>query len=177
MAEGKAQGGRQFSEQELQDLVASADSGARAPRNRLVAGLIAGLALAWSLFQIWIAEPQFWFAADIPFLKIIGSEQTRPMHLAFALALAFLTYPALKTSPRDRIPLYDWALAIIGAGCALYIFWFSRELASTARSGLPTQNQIIVGAIGIVVHHEKRGVHPVGIKERRIFNIQTGSFP
>ena len=151
MAEGKAQGGRQFSEQELQDLVASADSGARAPRNRLVAGLIAGLALAWSLFQIWIAEPQFWFAADIPFLKIIGSEQTRPMHLAFALALAFLTYPALKTSPRDRIPLYDWALAIIGAGCALYIFWFSRELASTARSGLPTQNQIIVGAIGIVV--------------------------
>jgi len=151
MAEVKPEGGRAFSDKELQDLVTSTDSGARAPRNRMVAGLIAGLALAWSLFQIWIAEPQFWFAGDIPFLKILGSDQTRPMHLAFALTLAFLTYPALKTAPRDRIPLYDWALAIIGAGCALYIFWFSRELATTARSGLPTQSQIWVGAVGIVV--------------------------
>ncbi|MFN4098249.1 MAG: TRAP transporter permease [Pararhodobacter sp.] len=151
MAEVRPEGGRAFSDQELQDLVASTDSGARAPRNRIVAGLIAGLALAWSLFQIWIAEPQFWFAGDIPFVRILGSDQTRPMHLAFALALAFLSYPALKNSPRDRIPLYDWALAIIGAGCALYIFWFSRELATTARSGLPTQFQIYVGAVGIVV--------------------------
>mgnify|MGYP002621410367 CR=1 FL=1 len=151
MAEGKPESTRTFTEQELQDLVASTDSGARSPQNRMVAGLIAGLALAWSLFQIWIAEPQYWFASDLPFVRIIGSDQTRPMHLAFALALAFLTYPALKTSPRDRVPLYDWALAIIGAGCALYIFWFSRELAATARSGLPTQSQIYIGAVGILV--------------------------
>lgn len=141
---------RGFSEAELQDLVAQSDSGARSPRNRAVALLIAGLALFWSLFQVWIAEPQFWFG-QLPFVKILGSEQTRPMHLALALALAFLCYPAAKTSPRDRIPLYDWVLAVVGAGCALYIFWFSRDLATTARSGLPTQTQIWVGAIGILV--------------------------
>jgi TRAP transporter 4TM/12TM fusion protein len=142
---------RKFSDEELQDLVASADSGGRIPKNRMVAGLVAGLALFWSIFQIWIAEPQFWFGASLPFLKILGSEQTRPMHLALALILAFLAYPAFKRSPRDYVPLYDWALALIAAGCTLYVFWFSRELANTARSGLPTQTQIIVGAIGILV--------------------------
>jgi TRAP transporter 4TM/12TM fusion protein len=115
-----------------------------------VALLIAGLALFWSLFQVWIAEPQFWFG-QLPFIKILGSEQTRPMHLALALALAFLAYPAAKTAPRDRIPVYDWVLAALGAGCALYVFWFSRELSTTARSGLPTQTQIWVGALGILI--------------------------
>lgn len=142
--------GRAFSEDELQDLVAQADSGARNPRNRGVALLIAGLALFWALFQVWIAEPQFWFG-QLPFVKILGSDQTRPMHLALALALAFLAYPAAKTSPRDHIPLYDWVLAGLGAGCALYIFWFSDALATTARSGLPTDAQIWIGAIGILV--------------------------
>lgn len=147
---GTAGKNRAFSDEQLQDLVAQTDSGARAPRNRGVALLIAGLALFWSLFQVWIAEPQFWFG-QLPFVKLIGSEQTRPMHLALALTLAFLAYPAAKTSPRDRIPLYDWALAATGAFCALYVFWFSRELATTARSGLPTQTQIWVGLVGIIV--------------------------
>ena len=141
---------RGFSDAELQDLVASTDSGARNPKSRSVALLIAGLALFWSLFQVWIAEPQFWFG-ELPFVKILGSDQTRPMHLALALALAFLAYPAARTAPRDRIPLYDWVLAAIGAGSALYIFWFSDTLAGTARSGLPTESQIWVGAIGILV--------------------------
>lgn len=139
-----------FSDEELQDLVAQTDSGGRNPRSRGVAMLIAGLALFWALFQVWIAEPQFWFG-QLPFVNILGSEQTRPMHLALALALAFLAYPAAKTAPRDRVPLYDWALAVIGASCALYVFWFSRELSATARSGLPTQPQIWVGAVGILV--------------------------
>lgn len=150
MATQSAPGKKGFSDEELQDLVASTDSGGRNPRSRPVALLIAALALFWALFQVWIAEPQFWFG-QLPFVKILGSEQTRPMHLALALALAFLAYPAAKTAPRDRVPLYDWALALIGAGCALYVFWFSRELAATARSGLPTQTQIWVGAVGIVV--------------------------
>ena len=144
---GKSRG---FTDEELQDLVASTDSGSRNPRNRWVALLIAALALFWALFQVWIAEPQFWFG-QISFVKILGSDQTRPMHLALALALAFLAYPAFKSAPRDRIPVYDWALAIIGAGAALYIFGSTSELAATARSGLPTDAQIWVGAIGVVV--------------------------
>lgn len=143
--------GRQFSDEELQDLVSSTDSGGRDPSNRAVALLIAVVAFAWSAFQIWIADLQFQWAQHIPYVRVIGSDMTRPMHLTFALFLAFLAYPAFKSSPRRYIPWYDWILAILAAGCAFYIFWFSRELSSTARSGLPTQQQIIVGTIGLVL--------------------------
>ncbi|MCC5967889.1 MAG: TRAP transporter permease, partial [Natronohydrobacter sp.] len=143
--------GRQFSDEELQDLVSSTDSGGRDPSNRAVALLIAVVAFAWSAFQIWIADLQFQWAQHIPYVRVIGSDMTRPMHLTFALFLAFLAYPAFKSSPRRYIPWYDWILATLAAGCAFYIFWFSRELSSTARSGLPTQQQIIVGTIGLIL--------------------------
>ena len=140
--------GRQFSDEELQDLVASTDSGARNPRNRNIALLIAGLALVWSLFQLWIAQPMLWFAEYLP---VMNSSQTRPLHLFFAIVLAFLAYPAFKSSPRDRIPVTDWILLAVGGFCTFYIFWAADTLAVTARSGLPTQFQVIVGAIGILV--------------------------
>ena len=87
---------RRFSDEELQDLVASTDSGGREPTNRKVALLIASVAFLWSAFQVWIADLQFQFAQYIPGARVIGSDQTRPMHLAFALFLAFLAYPAFK---------------------------------------------------------------------------------
>ncbi len=145
--EGAAKG-RKFSDSELQDLVASTDSGARAPNNRAVALLIAGAALVWSLFQLWIAQPQLWFGQYLP---VLNASQTRPAHLLFAIFLAFLAYPALSRSPRDRVPLTDWLLAAIGLFCTGYVLFFSNELALTARSGLPTQTQVIIGAIGILV--------------------------
>jgi TRAP transporter 4TM/12TM fusion protein len=139
---------RQFNEDELQELVASTDSGGRSPRNRNIALLIAAIAFLWSVFQLWIAQPQMWFAEYLP---VLNAAQTRPVHLGFAMLLAFLAYPAFKSSPRDRIPLLDWVLAIVGSGTAFYVFFFYRELVDTARSGLPQPDQIVVGAIGIVL--------------------------
>jgi TRAP transporter 4TM/12TM fusion protein len=170
--QNEAKGERRFSDDELQDLVASADSGGRVPASRAVALLIALVAFFWSVFQIWIADPQFWLAQYIPGLRIIGSDQTRPMHLTLAIFLAFLVYPAFKTSPRRHVPIVDWILALLGAGAAFYVFWFSRELSDTARLGrlaewrtadtLILNNfegligpviypQVIVGTIGIVL--------------------------
>ncbi|MFC7705296.1 TRAP transporter permease [Plastorhodobacter daqingensis] len=140
--------GRRFSEDELQDLVASTDSGARAPDSRAVALFIAVVAFSWSLFQLWIAQPQLWFGQ---YVQVLNSAQTRPLHLAFALLLAFLAYPAYKTAPRNRVPLYDWVLGLLAAATAFYVFWYAREISLTARAGRPTQEQIIVGSIGIVL--------------------------
>ncbi len=163
---------RKFSDDQLQDLVAATDTGARAPTNRLVVFLIAAVAFFWSVFQIWIADPQFWLAQHIPGLRIIGSDQTRPMHLTLAIFLAFLVYPAFKSSPRKHVPVVDWILALLGAGAAFYVFWFSREISATARQGrlLEWQTsetfllnnfewlfgpviypQVLVGAVGIVL--------------------------
>ncbi|SHI93166.1 TRAP transporter, 4TM/12TM fusion protein [Palleronia salina] len=141
---------RQFTDEELQDLVASSDAGARTPNAKGVALLIGGLSLAWSLFQLWIAQPQLWFGG-FSWVTVLNSSQTRPIHLAFALILAYLCYPAFKSSPRDRVPLADWVLGIVATACALYVFWFADYLAETARSGLPTQTQVIIGSIGIVL--------------------------
>ena len=162
-----AQEKRGFSDEELQDLVASTDSGARTPDNRFVALLISGVALAWSLFQLWIADPQFALAPEIPGLRIIGSDQTRPMHLTFALFLAFLAYPALKSSPRRYVPLLDWILALTASGCAFYVFWFARQISDTARRAQliswdvdynilgwhieTIYPQIVVGSVGLLL--------------------------
>ena len=95
-----------------EELIAQ-DVGARLPEG-FMAKAIAGLALAWSLFQMWIASP-------LPFIFRIGvlnDTETRSIHLAFALLLAFLAYPAFKRSPRDRVPLLDVALGLVAAASA-----------------------------------------------------------
>lgn len=89
-----------------EELIAQ-DVGGRSPAGAM-AGIIAGLALLWSLFQLWIASP-------LPFVfgfGVFNDTETRAIHLAFALLLAFLAYPAFRRSPRDRVPLADIALGL-----------------------------------------------------------------
>ncbi|WP_298942125.1 TRAP transporter permease [uncultured Psychromonas sp.] len=105
-----------MNDEELQDLVASTDTGGRNPTSNSIVKLMAGVALAWSLFQIWIASP-------LPFTfgwGVFSSGEARSIHLGFAIFLAFLSYPAFKASSRNQIPKVDWALAIIASLCALY---------------------------------------------------------
>lgn len=131
-------------EVDLEDMVASSDTGARKPLGAS-GKLLVGVAAAWSLFQLWIASP-------LPYIFRIGvfnATEARSIHLAFAMFLAFMAYPALKRSPRDRIPLQDWMLALVGAFCAAYIFIFYAELSD--RPGSPLLQDVIVGVVGIVV--------------------------
>src|ERR671911_3039307 len=91
---------------DLQQLVAEADIGGRKPSGR-AGRLIYAVAIAWSLFQIWYASP-------LPYMLgfgIFGDTEARAFHLSFALFLAFAAYPALKSSPRHRVPYLDWLLA------------------------------------------------------------------
>ncbi|EKF17596.1 TRAP transporter permease [Nitratireductor pacificus] len=138
-----------LSEDELQDLVASADTGARDPAG--TAGyIIAGVALLWSLFQLYIASPlPFTLTSMTGLPLVLNDAQTRAIHLAFGLFLAFMAFPALPSSPRNRIPLADWVLAIVAACCALYIFVFYRALAG--RPGLPITQDLVVAGIGMVL--------------------------
>ena len=108
-------------DQGLQDLIAENDTGARQPSG-LTAKILLWLAVAWSLFQLWLASP-------LPFIfnfGVLNSTEARSIHLAFAVFLAFLAYPAFKNSPRSYIPVLDWVLAAAGAFCALYIYIFYR---------------------------------------------------
>jgi TRAP transporter 4TM/12TM fusion protein len=125
-------------------LVAEADTGGRHPEGRFSRWLLLLVPVAWTLFQLWYASP-------LPYTLRIGvfnASEARAIHLAFALVLVFTAYPALKSSPRNRIPLQDWALALLSAGCALYIFVFQNALA--ARPGLPTTMDIVIGIAGVL---------------------------
>ncbi|MCP9337422.1 TRAP transporter permease [Stutzerimonas xanthomarina] len=124
-----------------EELIAK-DVGARMPEGGM-AKLIAGLALLWSLFQLWIASP-------LPFMLRFGvfnNTEARSIHLSFALLLAFLAYPAFKRSPRDRVPLIDIALGLIAAASAGYLFLVYEQLAQ--RPGNLTTMDLVTACIGI----------------------------
>ncbi len=133
-------------EEELAEIVASSDSGARSPIGP-AGKLLAIIALLWSLFQLWIASPLPFMVAKI--IPVMNSTQTRSIHLAIAVFLAYTAYPALKRSPRDRIPIQDWVFAIVGAFCAGYLFLFYVELSD--RPGRPITRDLIVAGIGMVL--------------------------
>ncbi|MHB0775838.1 TRAP transporter permease [Halomonas sp. WWR20] len=128
---------------DLEELQAT-DTGARTPSG-WQGKLLLGLAAAWSLFQLWIASP-------LPFVLgfgVFSATEARSIHLTFALFLAFMACPAFKRSPRDTIPLLDWAMAAVAAFAAAYIFIFYEQLAQ--RPGNPILQDVIIGVIGIVL--------------------------
>ncbi len=133
-------------ESALEELVAATDTGARHPAGAIGTFLL-WTAVAWSIFQLWIASPLPYMVGDI--LPVLNNTDTRSIHLAFAVFLAFLAYPALKHSPRDRIPLQDWVLGLIGVCVTMYLSVFALELAE--RPGLPIMTDLVVSAIGLVV--------------------------
>jgi TRAP transporter 4TM/12TM fusion protein len=136
-----AEGGKPS--EELQQLVADADTGGRA------AGGIAGwvifcVAVAWALWQLWYASP-------LPFefgWGILNDTEARSLHLGVGLFLAYLCFP-LSARQRDRIPFYDWLIAL-GAGFAgAYFLLFYAELAT--RPGIPTRQDLVIATAGIVL--------------------------
>ena len=82
--------GSGMSQEELDDLVASTDTGGRNPSNKGILKAMAIIAFLWALFQVWIASP-------IPYevgIGVFSSREARSIHLALALILCFMAYPA-----------------------------------------------------------------------------------
>ena len=99
----------------------------------------------WSLFQLWITSP-------LPYsigIGVLNDTASRSLHLGFAIFLAYLGFPMLKSSPRKYIPFYDWVMAFAAAFCAVYLYLFQDELAR--RPGIPTREDIMVACAGMVL--------------------------
>ena len=128
----------------LQQLVAETDTGGRKATG-VGAAVIFAASIAWALFQLWYASP-------LPFtfgFGILNDTEARALHLGFALFLAFLAFPALRSSPRNRIPWSDGVLAIAGAFAGAYLLLFYAQLAT--RPGQPTTMDIVVACTGLVL--------------------------
>ena len=91
--------------------------------------LVSAIAIAWAVFQL-----------SLPSFFIIASTKERAIHLAFAMTLLFLVCPFLKKtgkapraiSPKGRVPLIDWLLALSGALTALYLAVNFEDIAMPA---------------------------------------------
>ena len=139
----------------LETMVAEADIGGRKPTG-LSKTYIVAVSLSWSIFQLWYASP-------LPYklnFGVIADGQARIVHLIFAFLLAFAAFPALRSSPRYRIPAIDWVLSVLAAGAALYLLVFYRDIS--LRPGLPTLPDIAVSVVGVVLLLEaaRRAVGP-----------------
>ena len=133
------------SQEQLEEMIAETDTGARNPTGAIPKKILFFVPLFWTLFQLWYASP-------LPFIFGIGvfnSTEARAIHLAFAIFLSYTAYPTFKSSPRNYIPVQDWVMALVGAFCAAYLFIFYEGLSE--RPGLPTQMDLIVAVIGLIM--------------------------
>lgn len=110
--------------------------------NRLI---IIGIGVLWSLFQLSVAS---WW--------ILDTVTIRSVHLAFALLLCFVRFPARFSRFSEIVPFsrgksfrqLDILIALCAAFSALYLSIDYPGLA--ARQGVPILRDIIIGAVLIV---------------------------
>ncbi len=131
------------------DEFAAIESGGRDPIG-WQGKLIAYTTFIWALFQLYIASNlPFWLTDVTGISVIVTNSNARLIHLAFGFFLGTLAFPLFKSSPKDRIPWYDWVLALVGVAACLYIVVLRNEIA--LRAGLPTQGDLIASTIGMLI--------------------------
>jgi TRAP transporter 4TM/12TM fusion protein len=116
--------------------------------NRLVglAGtLVTAIAVACTLFHLYSAAAGAWPFKDFP---IIATQELRYTHVAFVLVLSFLLFPAAARF-RNRIRWWDVIAAVAAVGILAYATIGGEEF--TDRATLPTQFDVIIGVIFIVL--------------------------
>jgi len=132
------------------ELVAQADTGARNPEN-WQGKLILAVAFTWAVFQLYIASNLPFWLTEHTGLRwlIVTNSDARRIHFAFALVLAAMAFPLLKSSPRDRFPWYDWVLIGLSIVVSFYVVVLRNEIA--VRAGLPTTGDLVISSVGMLV--------------------------
>ena len=103
--------------------------------------VVAGVALAFSTYQLLIAA-----------FSPLSSLVTRSLHVGFLLLLAFLIHPVSAKADRHRIAWYDALIAVLAFALAFYHWIFESDLIQ--RSGDPTIADLAVGSLVILLVFE-----------------------
>lgn len=100
--------------------------------------LISIIALAWSLFQLYIV------------IEPMNSTISRSIHLSFGMVLAFLIYPMMKKPYfLTKIRWFGYTFATIGLVTASYIAVNYNEIS--LRPGNYTEFDIIIAVVAIII--------------------------
>lgn len=134
--------------------MASSDAGARSPEGS-VGLLLASIAVAWAVFQVLLASPVAPYV--LPGSLINNSRQ---IHLGFAVFLAFMAYPALKTSPRNYIPIQDWIMGAAGTFMALYGYFFYEKIVNSGGLADDTDKWFALAGMILLFEAARRALGP-----------------
>ncbi len=97
--------------------------------------------LAGVIFHLWTAG----FGVREAWLQ-------RMVHLTWVLPVAFLLWPARKNMCDDRIPIYDWILALLAVLPGFYGMWYFEDiLYRIAQVDEVTMAQLILGILLVVL--------------------------
>ncbi|MEN6315082.1 MAG: TRAP transporter permease [Clostridiaceae bacterium] len=126
-------------QREIDEIMAKYDRGSAYRDLKGIARYAVGaIAIIFSLFQLYTA------------LKgALPAQLQRAVLLGFVLLLSFLLYPATSKSSREKLPVLDIILGVLGASVAGYLILNYRALID--RSGAYTTVDIIIGVIGILL--------------------------
>ena len=132
-----------------EEIVASSETGGRSLEGAVLKFVLA-LAFLWSLFQLYVASALPFILSEHLGLKLVfNNQETRQVHLAFALCLAMLVFPLWRKSPKNKIPFYDYVLAGLGVFVCIYLLFNKASIAD--RAGLPTIMDLCVSATGMML--------------------------
>lgn len=82
-------------------------------------------------------------------IQLLPPQLQRAPHLAMALGMIFILYPAQRGDIKPKVPLYDVLLALLGLAAGFYHVVFYDELIQ--RSGLHTPMDFVAAAVGIIL--------------------------
>ena len=132
-----------------EELLANVDTGSRVATGWQGTTILI-IAFIWALFQIYISSNIPFFLTEVTGIPlIVTGSNARLIHLAFGFVLATMSFPLLKSSPKNHIPWYDWILIALGVLSCLYIVVLRNEIA--LRAGLPTTGDLVISSIGMIV--------------------------
>jgi TRAP transporter 4TM/12TM fusion protein len=104
-----------------------------------IALFVSIVAIIFSLFQL-----------NTAFRGVLLPQIQRPTHLAFAMFLMFLLYPASQKNKSNTIPWYDYIFALFSVIIWLYLVK-EYKLIMTWRAGAPNTLDLILGAAAIIL--------------------------
>ena len=101
--------------------------------------LIACLCVALSAFHFYTAG-----------MGLLPAQKQGAVHLGLVLVIVFLLYPIKAGMPKNvKIPIYDFALAVLAAVPLIYLV-HQLDTIAMERSGLPSDTDLVMGFLLIV---------------------------
>ncbi|WP_084287667.1 TRAP transporter permease [Desulfovermiculus halophilus] len=109
----------------------------------------------------WIAVFMSVFQLYTGFFGELSGAKQLSIHLSFAMLLCYLNYPLVRKTSQSKIPVYDFALALLAAAASFYVYVNYEHVAYSV--GNPALYDLIIGGalIVFILEATRRSISPI----------------